>query len=705
MKRLILIIAAAAIGFTGCKTKMKNDNPFFSKWDTPYEVPPFDKIKAGHFMPAYLKAFEEQKKEISAIINNKKEPSFDNTIRALEYSGQLLTKVSRVFGALNSAHTNDSLQAINMEIAPLLSRHRDDINLNDSLFQRVRAVYDNMDKFDLTEEEQKVLDNTYKNFVRSGAALSPEDKEKLRKINEEHSLLTVKFGQNLLAETNDFILVIDKREDLAGLPVSVIDQAAARARGMNMDGKWVFTIQYPIMEPFLKYSEKRDLRKKLFTAYFMKGDNDNERDNKEIIREIARLRVERSRLLGYDSDAHFVLERNMAKTPERVFDFLNEIWAAALPVAKAEAAAQQEIINREGGRFRLEPWDWWYYSEKIKKERYDLDDELTRPYFQIENVIGGMFHVANKLYRLDFSPRNDIPKYHPDVRTYEVTRDGKHVGILMIDNYPRPSKRSGAWCGAYRGQSRDIRGRMITPVVTMVTNSTPPGDDKPSLLTAYEAETLFHEFGHALHQLLSNSTYPGVSGTSVPRDFVELPSQIMEHWVFEPEVLEVYAKHYRTGEVIPAELVDKLEKAGKFNTGFNTLEFLAAALLDMEYHSLTEPISDLDIREFEKQILDKYGMIPEIKPRYRSTYFNHSWSGGYAAGYYSYYWSEMLDADAFQAFKETGDIFSPEVAARFENEILSRGGTRDPVDMYVAFRGKEPGIDALLLNRGLKSER
>jgi peptidyl-dipeptidase Dcp len=703
MNRLILIIVLAVIGFTGCKKEMKSDNPFFSKWDTPYEVPPFDQIKADHFMPAYLKAFEEQKDEIRAIINNKKEPSFDNTIRPLEYSGQLLTKVSRVFGALNSANTNDTLQAISMETSPLLSRHRDDINLDDNLFQRVRSVYDNRDKFNLTEEEKKVLDNTYKSFVRNGAALSPGDKEKLRKINEEHSLLTVKFGQNLLAETNDFKLVIDKREDLAGLPESVVDQAAATAREMNMDGKWVFTIQYPIMEPFLKYSEKRDLRKKLFTAYFMKGDNDNERDNKDIIREIARLRIERSRLLGYDSYAHFVLERNMAKTPERVFDFLKEIWEAALPVAKAEAAERQEIINREGGRFRLEPWDWWYYSEKIKKEKYDLDDELLRPYFRIENVIDGMFHVANKLYGLDFSVRTDIPKYHPDVRTFEVTRDGKHVGVLMIDNYPRPSKRSGAWCGAYRGQSRDIRGRMITPVVTMVTNSTPPGDDKPSLLTAYEAETLFHEFGHALHQLLSNSTYPGVSGTSVPRDFVELPSQIMEHWVFEPEVLEVYAKHYRTGEIIPAELVDKLEKAGKFNTGFNTLEFLAAALLDMEYHSLTEPMENLDIREFEKQILDKYGMIPEIKPRYRSTYFNHAWSGGYAAGYYSYYWSEMLDADAFQAFKETGDIFNREVAARFENEILSRGGTRDPVDMYVAFRGKEPGIDALLINRGLKS--
>jgi peptidyl-dipeptidase Dcp len=495
--------------------------------------------------------------------------------------------------------------------------------------------------------------------------------------------------------------VVDKKEDLAGLPEGAIVQAESTAKNMKMDGKWVFTIQYPIMEQFLKYSEKRDLRQKLFTAYFMKGDNDNDHDNKSIVSKIAKLRVERSKLLGYNSYASFALERNMAKTPEKVFEFLGQVWNAALPVAKAEAAAQQELINREGGKFKLEPWDWWYYTEKIKKEKYDLSDEVTRPYFKIDNVMDGLFYVANRLYGLEFSKRTDIPKYHPDVNTFEVKRDGKHVGILMIDNYPRASKRSGAWCGAFRGQSRDRNGKMIYPVVTMVTNSTPPTADKPSLLTSDEASTLFHEFGHALHQLLSNSTYPGVSGTSVPRDFVELPSQIMEHWALEPEVLKVYAKHYQTGEVIPAEIVEKIDKTSKFNTGFITIEYLAAALLDMEYHSLTEP-ADLDIRSFEKAKLDKYGLIPEIKPRYRSTYFNHIWAGGYAAGYYSYIWCEILDADAFQAFKETGDIFNKEVAAKFEKEILSKGGTRDPLDMYIAFRGKEPSIDALLKNRGLK---
>jgi len=653
-------------------------------------------------MPAYLKGIEEQKKEIRDIITNKQEPDFENTIRALEYSGELLTKVSRVFGALNSANTNDTLQKINKELSPILSRHRDDISLNDTLFMRIKAVYENREKYNLTEEEKKVLDDTYKSFIRNGAALSAEDKDKLRRINEELSLLSVQFGQNLLAETNDFKLVIDNKEDLSGLPEGLVATAAQTAKNMKMDGKWVFTIQYPIMEPFLKYSDRRELRQKLFTGYFMKGDNDNKYDNKTIIARIANLRVERSKLLGYKSYADFVLERNMAKTPERVKEFLGQVWAAATPVAKAEAAEQQELIKKEGGKFKLEPWDWWFYTEKIKKAKYDLDDELTRPYFMIDNVISGMFYVANQLYGLEFSTRNDIPKYHPDVKTYEVKRNGQHVGILMIDNYPRASKRNGAWCGAYRGQSRDRDGKMITPLVTMVTNSTPPNGDKPSLLTADEASTLFHEFGHALHQLLSNSTYPGVSGTSVPRDFVELPSQIMEHWVLEPEVLKVYAKHYQTGEVIPAELVEKLDKASKFNTGFATVEYLAASLLDMEYHSLTEPVANLDIRSFEKTAMDKYGLIPEIKPRYRSTYFNHIWASGYAAGYYAYMWSEILDADAFQAFKETGNIFNKDVAARFEKEILSKGGTRDPLQMYIAFRGKEPGIDALLINRGLK---
>ncbi len=704
MKNILFLTAIVLILLSSCKQKVMNENPFLNeKYNTPFEVPPFDKIKAAHYMPAFLKGMEEQKNAIKKIISNPEPPTFENTIKALEYSDELLSKVSGVFYALNSAHTNDTMQAINKEIAPLMARHRDDISMDDSLFQRIKLVYENRDKFNLTEEEKKLLDDTYKSFVRNGAALSPENKEKLRKINEELSLLSVKFGENLLAETNAFKLILEKEEELAGLPSGVRDQAAALAKSMGLDGKYVFTIQVPSMTPFLQYSDRRDLREKLFTAYFMKGDNDNERDNKAIIAQIAKLRAERAKLLGYKNYASYILERNMAKTPEKVYEFLLKIWDAALPVAKKEAAAQQEIIDREGGKFKLQPWDWWYYTEKIKKDKFNLDDEITRPYFMIDNVINGMFYLASRLYNLKFNERTDIPKYHPDVKTYEVTRDNKHVGILMIDNYPRESKRGGAWCGSIRSQYRDSKGKMVTPVVYIVTNSTPPSADKPSLLTAEEASTLFHEFGHALHDLLSNTTYPGTSGTSVPRDFVELPSQIMEHWVLEPELLEVYAKHYQTGEVIPPEIVDKLDKAQKFNMGFITVEYLAAALLDMDYHILNEPV-EIDIREFEKKSMEKYGLIPEIKPRYRSTYFNHIWGGGYAAGYYSYIWCEILDSDAFQAFKETGDIFNREIASKFEKEILSKGGSRDPYDMYIAFRGREPGIDALLENRGLKQE-
>jgi peptidyl-dipeptidase Dcp len=698
MKKILSILILSAAVFSACRKEVKSDNPFFNTYTTPFGVPPFEQIKASHFMPAFLRGFKEQKNEIKAIIDNSETATFDNTVKAYQYSDQLLTNVNRVFGALNSAYTNDSLQAISRELSPIASKHNDDINLNDTLFRRIKSVYENKEKFKLTDEEKKVLDDTYKDFIRSGAALSDEDKDKLRSINKELSILSVQFGQNLLAETNGFKLVIDKKDDLSGLPEGVVIQAASMAKSLKMDGKWVFTLQVPSMTPFLQYSDRRDLREKLFTAYFMKGDNDNDKDNKAIIASIAKLRVEKSHLLGYNSFADFVLERTMAKTPEKVFTFLAQVWDAATPVAKAEAAAQQELIDKEGGKFKLQPWDWWYYSDKIKKAKYDLDDEITRPYFKIDNVMEGMFYVANQLYGLNFTKRNDIPKYHPDVNTFEVTRDGKHVGILMIDNYPRQSKRGGAWCGAFRGQSRDINGKMIYPVVTMVTNSTPPTADKPSLLTSEEASTVFHEFGHALAQLLSNKVYPG---GSLPRDFVELPSQIMEHWVLEPEVLKVYAKHYQTGEIIPAEIVEKLEKSGKFNTGFQTVEYLAAALLDMEYHSIKEPV-DLDIRKFEKDAMDKYGLITEIKPRYRSTYFNHIWAGGYSAGYYGYIWCEVLDADAFQAFKETGNIFNKEIAAKFEKEILSRGGTRDPLDMYIAFRGKEPGIDALLINRGLK---
>jgi peptidyl-dipeptidase Dcp len=694
MCALFLVVLAA------CK-QGKTDNPFFSDYNTPFEVPAFDRIHSSHFMPAFLKGFDEQKAAIDKIIDNPDEPTFENTIKALEYSGDLLTRVYNVFGPLTSANTNDTLQAINKELAPLASKHRDDINLNEKLFERVKAVYDKLDQLNLTDEEKMVVENRYKDFIRGGAALSPEDKEKLRKINEELSVLTVQFGDNLLKETNAYKLVINNEEDLAGLPDGLCAQAASTAKNRGIEGKWVFTLQAPSIFPFLVNAENRGFRQQIFTAYNMRGNNGNEQDNKAIVEKITRLRLERSLLLGYENYAQYALERNMAKTPEKVFEFLTQIWDAAIPVAKREAADQQKIIDAEGGNFKLEPWDWWYYSEKIKKAKYAVDDEDTRPYFEINNVRQGMFYVANRLYGLEFKEKSDIPKYHPEVITYEVTRGGHHVGVLMIDNYPRTSKRGGAWCTTYRTQHRDIDRNMITPIVSMVTNFTPPEGDKPSLLTAEETSTMFHEFGHALHQLLSNSTYPSVSGTSVPRDFVELPSQIMEHWVLEPEVLKVYARHYQTGEVIPQDLIDKLDKASKFNQGFITTEYLAASLLDMEYHTVKDTMA-IAVVDFEKKAMEKYGLIHEIIPRYRSTYFSHIFSGGYSAGYYSYIWCEMLDADAFKAFKETGDIFNREVAAAFEREILSKGGSRDAHDMYLAFRGREPSVDAVLENRGLK---
>jgi len=695
MKKLFIMFLIVSLGVISCK-KESCENPFYCDWNTPFEVPPFDKIKFEHFKPAYLKGMEEEMAEVNTIINNTEDPTFDNTIRALQFTGELLTRVQRAMGPLSGANTNDSIQALQREMTPLFSKHRDDISLNDKLFERVKSVYENRDNFDLTPEESKLLEDEYIGFIRNGIGLSSEDKEKLRKLNGQLSMLSVRFGENLLKETNAFTLVIENEQDLSGLPEGVRAQAASAAQARGMEGKWLFTLQAPSYFPFLTYADNRSLREKMFRGYMLRGNNGNDNDNNQIVADIVRLRVERAQLLGYKSHADYVLERNMAKEPEKVLSFLSQIWDAALPVAKAEAAEQQVLIDKEGGKFKLEPWDWFYYTEKIRKEKYDLSDEETRPYFSVSNVTDGMFYVANRLYGLEFSERNDIPLYHPDVKTFEVKRNNKHVGILMIDYYPRASKRGGAWCSPMRPQRLDENGKFVTPLVSMVTNFTPPSGDKPALLTPDEASTLFHEFGHALHSLLSNTEY--TSGVS--RDFVELPSQIMEHWVLEPEVLRVYAKHYQTGEVIPDELIEKIEKAGKFNTGFTTVEYLAASSLDMEYHSLTEPV-EVNVGEFEKSAMDKYGLIPEIIPRYRSTYFSHIFSGGYSSGYYSYIWCEVLDADAFKAFKETGDIFNKEVAARFEKEILARKGSRDELDMYISFRGREPGIEALLENRGL----
>jgi len=703
MKYALVFAALAAVFFCSCTTPTEEGvmdaNPFFSEFDTPFGTPPFDLIKEEHFLPAIKEGISRQQQEIADIVGNGATPTFENTVEALERSGALLTKVSNVFGPLRSAHTNDMLQSIAKEAAPLTSKHGDDINLNEALFARVKAVYEQRESLDLTEEQSTLLEKYYQDFVRGGADLDEQKKSRMRKINEELSLLTLQFGENVLKENNAFELVVKDEPDLAGLTQSVVASAAETAKERGHEGQWVFTLDKPSMIPFLRYSDRRELRERIFKAYINRANNGNEEDNKEIAAKIAALRHERASLLGYKTHADFVLELNMAKEPKGVYDLLNQLWQPALKMAKNEARELQAMIGKEGHSFDLQPWDWWYYAEKVKKEKYDLDDEILRPYFKLENVRDGAFDVANKLFGIQFVEREDLPKYHQDVKTFEVKEaDGSHLGVLYTDYFPRASKRGGAWMNSFRKQSRPD-GTKITPVISNVCNFSKPTGDKPALLGFEEVSTLFHEFGHALHGLLSNATYDRLSGTAVPRDFVELPSQIMENWASHPDVIKAYARHYETGEPIPQALVDKLKKAGMFNQGFATVEYLAASFLDMDWHTITEDTVQ-NALDFENKSLDKIGMIPEIVVRYRSPFFSHIFSGGYAAGYYSYIWAEVLDADAFEAFKEKG-IFDPQTALSYRKNILETGGTADPMTLYIRFRGAEPKVEPLLKKRGL----
>ncbi|MCF7805411.1 MAG: M3 family metallopeptidase [Candidatus Marinimicrobia bacterium] len=696
MKRLTLIIGIAGVLLVMCSQPQQN--PFFVEYNTPFGVPPFSEIEEEHYMPAFEAGIEEQAKEVEAIASSENAPTFANTIEALERSGELLDKVSNVFYNLTSAHTNDEMQDLAKEVAPNLSSHHDNILLNAQLFDRVKTIYDQRESLELTAEQNKLLEEYHKMFVRGGANLNESDKKKLRKINERLSVLSVQFGDNVLKETNKFELVIDDREDLAGLPDGVISAAAEAAEERGNSNKWVFTTHKPSLIPFLQYSERRDLREKMLKAYINRGNHGNDLDNKEIVREMTTLRIERAKLLGFPTHAHYVLADNMAKEPEQVYELIDQIWEPALERAKEEAENLQALIDEEGGDFELQPWDWWYYAEKVKQQKYAVDDEILRPYFQLENVREGAFMVAKKLYGLTFEERNDIPTYHEDVKVYEVKEaDGSHVGILFTDYHPRASKRGGAWMNEYRTQEK-LDGD-IDPIITNVFNFSEPSGGKPALLTFDEVSTLFHEFGHGLHGLLSDVTYPMLAGTNVPRDFVEMPSQIMENWASEPEVMKQYARHYETGEPIPDALIEKIRKARHFNQGFATVEYLAAAYLDMDWHTLTEPVKQ-SVNEFEKESMDDIGLIDEIVVRYRSPYFQHIFSGGYSSGYYSYIWAEVLDADAFQAFKENG-LFDTETATKFRNNILAKGGTDDPMDLYKSFRGREPGIEPLLKRRGL----
>jgi len=674
-------------------------NPLLEKFNTPFGVPPFDKIKNEHFIPAFEKALEEHNKEIKAIINNKQEPTFKNTIEAMEYSGELLGVVSRIFYNLNSANTSSELQKIAQEIAPKLSAHSDEILMNPLLFKKVKHVYENKSKFNLNQEQMMLLEDTYKSFIRAGANLNEKDKERLKEINSRLSVLSLQFGQNVLNDVNNYKLIIDKESDLDGLPENVKATAYETAKSSGLEGKWVFTLQNPSVMPFLQFAKNRELRKQIQQAYINRGNNNNEYDNKKIINEIVNLRIEKAKLLGYNTFADYVLEESMAKTPAKAQELLERIWTPALNMAKKERDDMQKLIEQEGNTYKLEQWDWRYYAEKVREAKYNLNEEELKPYFQLENVKKGIFDLTTKLFGIIYKERKDIPKYHEDAIVYEVLdEDGSHLGILYMDFHPRASKRSGAWMTSYRQQYKKD-GKNITPVVSLVCNFTKPTKDTPSLLSLDEVETFFHEFGHGLHGLLSNCTYKSLSGTSVPRDFVELPSQIMEHWATHPEMLKIYAKHYKTNEPMPDELIEKLKNSSYFNQGFATVEFVASALLDMRYHTLTQK-TDINPEEFQSKVSNEIGLIPEIHYRHASTHFNHIFSGGYSAGYYSYLWSGVLDADAFEAFREKG-IFDRDVAKSFRNNILSRGKTEDPMTLYIKFRGKEPSIEPLLKVRGL----
>ncbi|KAF0199790.1 MAG: peptidase M3 [Bacteroidetes bacterium] len=703
---LLLLLTAVVMAFSGCKNGQKAgkdaDNPFFTEYTTPFQVPPFDQIDTSDYLPAFIEGIKQHDAEIEAITGNTAAPDFENTILAFDKSGKLLTRVGKVFFNVNEANTNDQMQEIAKKISPMLSKHNDDISMNAALFGRIKAVYEKRKEAGLDAEQIRATEKYYRDFERQGANLPKDKQDQLRKINEELAMLSINFGDNLLAETNkNFQLVIENKADLDGLPEGVVSAAAETAAAAGKEGKWVFTLSKPSMIPFLQYAKNRALREKIYRGYFMRGNNGNANDNKKVITDMIRLRAEKARLLGYDNFAAYTIDENMAKTPAAVDEFLNKLMTAAIPVAKKELAEMQKIADGEGAGFKLESWDWWFYAEKLRKQKYDLDENELKPYFSLDNVREGMFAVANKLYGITFTKLTDLPVYQKDVETFEVKEaDGSHLGILYLDYYPRDTKGGGAWCTDFQASGWE-NGKKVDPVISIVCNFTPPTGDTPALLNWDETSTLFHEFGHALHGLFTQGKYTRTAG-NVPQDYVELPSQVMENWAGEPEVLRMYAKHYKTGEVIPDVLITKIQNSGLFNQGFDNVEYIAASILDMDYHKLPVPADVKDLMAFEKGSMDKIGLISEIWPRYRTTYFAHIFDGGYAAGYYVYLWAAVLDADAFDYFKQSGDIFNKDLAASFRKNCLSECGGDEGMVQYKKFRGQEPSLDPLLKKRGLK---
>ena len=701
MKRILFVLTLimTALNTTFCsKSVQKEDNPLIVEADTPYGVPPFDRIEAKHYEPAFEFAMSLHNNEIATILANKEEPTFENTILELDHSGMLLANISDIFGLMCASMNNEEMQKIQEKVMPLLAAHYDAISMNEELFKRIKVVYDKRNSTDLNAEQIRLVEKMYDSAVRQGALLNEEQKARLQKINEELSLLTVKFDNNLLAETNDFKLEL-KAKEVTELPKAVRDAA----KDGDNENKFIFTLHKPSLIPFLTYSQKRELREKIYKAYLNRGSNDNDHDNKAIINDMIRLRIEKANLLGYKSYADYVTSEQMAGSPKAVYALLEEIFTAANEKAKEELAEMEKMFKRDhsGENDKFASWDWWYYAEKVRKQKYNLNEEMTSPYFSLDNVRQGAFNLANRLYGLTFRPVV-VPQYHNEASAYEVLdNDGSHLGVLYFDFHPRASKSQGAWCGYFRRPSYDRNGNRISPVVSIVCNFTRPSGNTPALLSIDEVTTLFHEFGHAIHFLFTDVPYNGL--LDVEGDFVELPSQIMENWALEPELLKTYAVHHRNNSIINNNLVDKIRRSAQFNQGFMTTELLAASLVDLDIHSLTK-YEAFDVESFEYNALyEKRGMIPEIEPRYHLPYFAHIFAGGYSSGYYFYTWAEVLDKDAFAAFTETGDVFHRRTAQALR-KLLSSGGKRDGMSLYREFRGAEPSREALLKSRGLWQE-
>ena len=690
-----LILAVIAMSLVACN----QTNPLLDQPNTPFGVPAFDQVKNEHYLPAFEKAIAEQKAEVEAIVNNPDEPTFANTIEALDRSGLLLDRVVGVFFNVLEADGNEEMNEIAEKVSPMLSELSDGIILNDALFRRVKAVYDQRDRLGLNAEQMRLLTETYKHFADNGANLPEDKKERLKAINQELGLLSLKFGNNVVAETNACKRFVTNEAELAGLPEGAKAAAAEEAAAAGHPGEWLFTPKRTSFTPVLQYCENRELRKQLLLDYTTRANHDNENDNKAVILREMELRIEKAKLFGYDNPADYILADCMAKNHQTVDAFLASVWAPSLKAAKREAAELQKLLDQDLPGEKLQPWDWWYYTEKLRKAKYALDEEELKPYFELDNVRKGAFGVATKLFGVKFEKLENMPVYNPEVEVFKVTEaDGSLVGILYTDYFPRAGKRPGAWMNQILPQYIDAEGVDHRPVIINVGNFNKPAAGNPSLLSMDDVETLFHEFGHALHGLLSKAHYKSLSGTNTPRDFVELPSQFMENYAYEPEVLKTYAFHYQTGEVIPDELIEKINKAGKFNQGFVTTELLSASILDMDFHELTSA-EGLDVNAFEAQSLKKMNMIDEIIVRYRPTFYNHIFTTGYEAGYYSYTWAAVLDADAFAAFKETGNLFDEATAARFRH-LLEQGGTRDAQELYIEFRDKEADPANLLRRKG-----